>query len=152
MYDKTATIFNYYESATTGYAYWYSHALSDVDLNTDKGAIIKKYGPDSADNAELHVIYTESNGNKMIATADGKLIWMPPKEWNRQINNELPNTITFGPDDFFIEGNWTEKIVDDNNYREGFYSYMNERYDFVFKISSVGGPYTVIPHFEILAK
>lgn len=56
MYDKTVTIFNYYESATTGYAYWYSHALSDVDLNTDKGAIIKKYGPDSADNAELHVI------------------------------------------------------------------------------------------------
>jgi hypothetical protein len=29
---------------------------------------------------------------------------------------------------------------------------MNKNYDFVFAISSVGGPYSVIPHFEILGK
>ena len=43
MYEKTVTIFNYYESATTGDAYWYPHVLSGVDLITDKGAILKKY-------------------------------------------------------------------------------------------------------------
>ena len=46
MYEKTVTVFNYYESATTGDAYWYPHVLSGVDLITDKGAILKKYGPD----------------------------------------------------------------------------------------------------------
>ena len=55
MYEKTVTIFNYYESATTGDAYWYPHVLSGVDLITDKGAILKKYGPDATDNAQLHV-------------------------------------------------------------------------------------------------
>ena len=28
MYGKTLTIFNYYESPTTGDAYWYTHVLS----------------------------------------------------------------------------------------------------------------------------
>ena len=37
MYEKTVTIFNYYESKTTGDAYWYPHVLSGVDLVTDKG-------------------------------------------------------------------------------------------------------------------
>lgn len=37
MYSKTVTIFDYYESATTGDAYWYPHVLSGVDLITDKG-------------------------------------------------------------------------------------------------------------------
>lgn len=151
MYDATVTIFNYYESNIS--AVWYPHVLSGVHLETDRGQIIKKYGPDSTDNAELHIAYINKSGKKIITDSENsEFLWMPPKEWSRQINAELPNTITFGPDDFFMEGNWTEKIVDDNNYREGFYSYMNERYDFVFKISSVGGPYTVIPHFEILAK
>jgi hypothetical protein len=42
MYSKTVTVFNYYESKTTGDAYWYPHVLSGVDLITDKGAILKK--------------------------------------------------------------------------------------------------------------
>ena len=41
MYSKTVTIFDYYESATTGDTYWYPHVLSGVDLITDKGAILK---------------------------------------------------------------------------------------------------------------
>ena len=57
MYEKTVTVFNYYESATTGDAYWYPHVLSGVDLITDKGAILKKYGPGATDNAQLHPIY-----------------------------------------------------------------------------------------------
>ena len=55
MYSKTVTIFDYYESATTGDAYWYPHVLSGVDLITDKGAILKKYGPGATDNAQLRL-------------------------------------------------------------------------------------------------
>lgn len=36
MYSKIVTVFNYYESKTTGDAYWYSHVLSGVDLITEQ--------------------------------------------------------------------------------------------------------------------
>lgn len=158
MYEKTVTIFNYYESATAGDAYWYPHVLSCVDLNTDRGAIIKKYGPDTSDNAQLHVIYymhaTGPEGTrKLIATKSGLVLWLPPKEWKKQTNDLLSETLTFSPeDDFFWEGEWDKDVVNDEDYRGGFYQYMNQSRDNVFKITSVGGPYILIPHFEILAK
>ena len=49
MYDKTVTVFDYYESPISGEAVWYPHVLHGVDLNTDRGAIMKKYGADSTD-------------------------------------------------------------------------------------------------------
>lgn len=154
MYEKTLTIFNYYESPTTGDAYWYPHVLSGVDLITDKGAILKKYGPDATDNAQLHIRYTVQNGDITIADKGGKILpWVPPKEWQKQTNDLLPETLTFSPkDDFFWEGKWDKGIVNDADYHSGFYQYMNQSLDNVFKITSVGGPYSLIPHFEILAK
>ena len=77
---------------------------------------------------------------------------MPPKEWKQQINNALEDTITFSDESFFWEGEWTGGTVTESDYRNGFYQYMNENKDNVFKITSVGGPYTLIPHFEILGK
>lgn len=154
MYDKTVTIFNFYQSDTTGAATWYPHTLTNVDLNTDRGAIIKKYGADSSDNAQLHIRFSDSNGQKVITDKDGaRLPWLPPKEWKHQTNDLLDQTITFSPDtDFFWEGEWAGGEVNDDDYRGGFYQYMNKSKDHVFKITSVGGPYTVIPHFEILGK
>lgn len=153
MYDKTVTIFNYYESVTTGNAYWYPHVLSGVDLITDKGAILKKYGPDATDNAQLHIRYTDLSDNITIIDKNGKILpYVPPKEWKRQINNALEDTITFSEESFFWQGEWTAGMVDESNYRNGFYQHMNQSKDNVFKITSVGGPYTIIPHFEILGK
>lgn len=192
MYSSKITLFNYYESATTGDAYWYPHVLSNVDLNTDRGAIIKKYGPDTADNAQLHIPYRLHDGVKVISEESKKpssvgtvmnlgslcdsmernvlddkglqiftmylsekiyTEWRSPKEWERQINDLLPGTIRFSPDsDFFWAGEWDKGIVNDKDYRGGFYQYMNQSRDNVFKITSVGGPYSLIPHFEILAK
>ena len=154
MYEKTVTVFNYYESATTGDAYWYPHVLYGVDLITDKGSIFKKYGPDATDNAQLHVRYTVQNGDITITDKDGKILpWVPPKEWKKQTNDLLSKTLTFSPEsDFFLEGEWDKGVVNDDDYRGGFYQYMNQNKDNVFKITSVGGPYNLIPHFEILAK
>ena len=192
MYSSKITLFNYYESATTGDAYWYPHVLSNVDLNTDRGAIIKKYGADTADNAQLHIPYRLHGGFKVISEngkkpsnagtimnleslhdsmgkdmldAKGLQIfalylseeiyteWKKPKEWEKQVNDLLPGTIRFSPEsDFFWEGEWDKGIVNDEDYRGGFYQYMNQRFDNVFKITSVGGPYNLIPHFEILGK
>lgn len=155
MYDKTVTVFNLYESSTA--SMWYPHVLRNVDLITDKGQMLKKYGPDSTDNAELHIAYTAKNGQKYIRDSSGLLLpWIPPKEWTRQVNDLLDDTITFAPGDFFMEGEWDSGAVNDADYQdrryEGFYAYMNDRYDYVYLISSVGGPYPVIPHFEILGK
>lgn len=155
MYETTVTIFNYHETTTTGEAYWYPHVLLNVDLNTDKGAILKRYGVESSDTAQLHILYgTNKAGKKVILAKDCKEIpWIPPKEWKRQEKELLSETITFSTDsDFFWQGDWQGGIVTDAEYRDGFYQYMNRNEDYVFKITSVGGPYSLIPHFEILAK
>lgn len=153
MYDKTVTVFNFYSSKTAGLSYWYPHILSCVDLITDHGAILKKYGPDSTDNAALHIAYTPDGDKVTVQRSDGAAVpWLPTKAWAAQVNDDLPGSITFGPEDFFWQGEWTGGMVVDDDYRNGFYQYMNSNRDNVYKITSVGGPYTVIPHFEILGK
>lgn len=153
MYDKTVTVFNFYSSKTAGLSYWYPHILSCVDLITDHGAMLKKYGPDSSDNAALHIAYTPDVDKVTVQRSDGAAVpWLPPKAWAAQVNDDLPGSITFGPEDFFWQGEWTGGMVVDDDYRDGFYQYMNSNRDNVYKITSVGGPYTVIPHFEILGK
>ena len=153
MYDKTVTVFNFYNSKTAGLSYWYPHILSGIDLITDHGAILKKYGPDSTDNAALHIAYTPNGEKVMAQQSDGSAVpGLPPKAWAAQVNDDLPDSITFGPEDFFWQGEWTGGMVVDDDYRDGFYQYMNSNRDNVYKITSVGGPYTVIPHFEILGK
>lgn len=153
MYDKTVTVFNFYSSKTAGLSYWYPHILSCVDLITDHGAMLKKYGPDSTDNAALHIAYTPDGDKVTVQRSAGATVpWLPPKAWAAQVNDDLPGSITFGPEDFFWQGEWTGGMVVDDDYRNGFYQYMNSNRDNVYKITSVGGPYTVIPHFEILGK
>ena len=153
MHDKTVTVFNFYSSKTAGLSYWYPHILSCVDLITDHGAMLKKYGPDSTDNAALHIAYTPDGDKVMVQRSYGAAVpWLPPKAWAAQVNDDLPGSITFGPEDFFWQGEWTGGMVVDDDYRNGFYQYMNSNRDNVYKITSVGGPYTVIPHFEILGK
>lgn len=155
MFSGVITVFNYYESSTA--AVWYPHVLSGVHLETDHGAMIKKYGPETNTNVELHIDCIEKGGEKIIVDASGKeLIYLPPKTWAKQVNDDLADSITFNPaTDFFWKGEWTgENPVNDADYADrlsgGFKAYMNREYDFVFLITTSGGPYTVIPHFEIL--
>lgn len=148
MYNKVVTIFNKYEDQT-GEIYWYPHILSGVDLIVDKAANIAKTGLDSADTAKLHVKYHISDGRKVI----GKFPWLSPKDWERQPNDELSQSITFDSGDFFMEGEYSTEPIKDSDYTDrvngGFYDYINKRHDYVFLITNVGGPYTLIPHFEI---
>ena len=82
MYSETVTVFCCYESSDE--AIWYPYVLSGVDLNMGRGAILKKYGPSSKDNAQLHIEYQEQDGSKLIRTAAGLLLpWLPPKSWKR---------------------------------------------------------------------
>lgn len=157
MYNDHVTVFNFYESPTTGEITWYPHVLQMCDLITDRGAIIKKYGQDSTDTAQLHIrLYDEVDaGDICVLTSGGSYLpYLSPKEWKKQTNDKLAESITFSDKDFFIKGIWIgrDSTVSDEDYRGGFYQHVNNINDNVFKISSVGGPYTVIPHFEILGK
>ena len=151
MYQNTVTIFNRYESQ--GQYIWYPHVIKNADLVIDKGANIVKTGLESADSAKLHIKYHILDGKKMV----GRSLWLPSKEWDNQTNDKLLASITFTEgQDFFWEGEYSENAVNDVDYQtlkyNGFYDYMNQRYDNVFLITTVGGPYTLIPHFEIGGK
>lgn len=151
MYNKTVTVFNKYTDQAKN-IYWYPHVLTDVDLIVDKSANVARTGLDSADSANLHVKYTISDEKKMVCGKE----WLPPKEWAAQPNEELKNLITFASGDFFMEGEYSEEPIADADYStrvsSGFYDYLNKLKDNVYLISNVGGPYTVIRHFEIGGK
>lgn len=149
MYSDTVTLFNRYESRSGDL--WYPTVLKGVDLNIDKAAILAKYGSESGDSARLHVKYYVKDGSVCM----GDKVWLPPKEWEGQTNDVMPNFITFAGGsafDFVWVGEWTDGIVKDADYLpDGFYTYMNKHYDNVFAVSSVA-KYSVIPHFELLLR
>lgn len=152
MYNTTITLFNRKEGDEGDT--WYPSVLHNVHLNMDRAAIMALYGAEAADTAQLHIRHKAVDGQIIV----GEKPWMPPKEWEKLLDHS--KTLTFTPGDrfdFFWVGDWgNEDPVYDADYAgtasSGFYVHMNKNYDFVFAISSVGGPYSVIPHFEILGK
>ena len=150
MYKDTVTLFIRKEGDEGDT--WYPTVLHNVQLNMDRAAILAKYGAESADSAVLHIRYKQYGDNKVI----GNKPWRPPKLWDQLLEPEKALTFTTGTRfDFFWLGDWgNEDPVHDADYfaDTDFYTYMNRTHDYVFAISSVGGPYSVIPHFEILGK
>lgn len=148
MYKDTVTLFNRYVDSM-GNTMWFPHVLSNVNLNSDKSVINSKYGEQSKDNAVLNVKYHIAENKKMI----GEKPYFLPKEWEKQVNDELPKSITFkgGNDfDFFMLGNYgsAEPIED----KKGtFFREIQQEYDYVFAVTSVA-EYSVMKHFEITGK
>lgn len=144
MYTDTVTIFNKYKTAQG--ITWYPTVLHNVDLNTDKGANVAKTGLESADTAKLHVRYRKADGVVLIAVKPYKR----PKEWAAQ--TDPAGTITFASGDLFMRSGYQEIPINDADYAKGFQDYINKTYDDVYLITTVGGPYKLIPHFEIGGK
>lgn len=147
MFSDTVTVFNRYRSRLGDM--WYPTVIHGANLLIDKAAIMAKYGAESKDNAVLNIHYQVVNGQIVV----GGKPYLPPKEWDRQTNDKLAESITFtsGTDfDFLILGTYpiTDPIADDD-YLDGFYNHVNSEYDYVFAITSVA-KYSVIPHFEIM--
>lgn len=150
MYSKTITVFNKYVNQKDE-IFWYPTVIKGVQLIVDKSANIEKTGLDTADTATLHVLYRILSDEKVVS--DKK--YLEPKKWAKQINDTLGHTVTFARGDFFIEGEYDERLISDEDYQSrrdgGFYDYMNKNHDNVFLITNVG-TYTLIPHFEIGGK
>ena len=141
MYRNVITLFNH--SGDT----WYATEIPGVYLSLDKSEIQSRLGDQSSDNALLHIRYKRVNG---VPTIAGKTFRFP-KDWG--LNDNKEKSITFqsgGEFDFFMVGKWTgNKIIKESEYDYGFYDFMNETYDNVYAITSVGGPYNLLPHFVI---
>lgn len=150
MFNDTITVFNSYEDSFKNIT-WYPTVISGVNLLIDKAAIVAKYGAQSKDNALLNINYQTIGGQIMV---DGKS-YLTPKEWGRQTNDKLAESITFasGTDfDFFMLGEYPVKEpIKDEDFRNGFFEEVKKEYDYVFSITSVA-KYSVIPHFEIMGK
>lgn len=144
MYTDTVTIFNKHK--TTQGTTWYPTVLHNVDLNTDKGANVAKTGLESADTAKLHVRHGKADGAITIEEKPYKR----PKEWAAQ--TDPAGTITFASADLFMRGEYPEMPINDADHKKGFQDYLNKTYDDVYLITTVGGPYKLIPHFEIGGK
>lgn len=150
MYSDVVTVFNRYQSKSADI--WIPTVLHGVDLNADRAAIITKYGADSKDNAVLHIKYIiDDTGVKLV----GEKPYLTPKNWERLPNDELTGYITFNSGTnftFFTVGEFeSAEPIPDEDYTEGFYGYMNTNCDGVYAVTSAA-EYSVIPHFEILAK
>lgn len=152
MYKDTITLFNR-ERRSQG-DIWYPTILTGVNLNADKGSIVKVYGETSQDNAVLNVRYFNVNGEICVMTPDSMKAWKPSKEWQHAENKSESVTFTAGGAfDFFWRGEWTGgSVIYDENYGDmSFFDYMLANYDYVYAITSVGD-FTVIPHFEITGR
>ena len=150
MFKDTITVFNSYEDSLKNIT-WYPTVIHGVNLLIDKAAIIAKYGAESKDNAVLNIHYHTVDGQVFV---DGKP-YLPPKEWERQTNDMLAESITFasGTDfDFFMLGEYPVKEpIKDEDFKNGFFEEVKKEYDYVFSITSVA-KYSVISHFEIMGK
>lgn len=148
MYSDTVTVFNRYRSRLGDM--WYPTVLFNVNLNIDRASIVSRYGENAKDNAVLNVKYKNIGKFKVI---EGKP-YILPKEWSEQVNDALGSTVTFADGeyfDFFIEGMYPEQPIADDDYENGFFDYISEKYDHVFAITSVS-EFSVIPHLEITGK
>lgn len=148
LHQDTITLFNREENRAGDI--WHPTVIRNVHLTTDRSTLIAKYGPETNDTAALNIHCQVIDGAVRIGTKQ----WLPPKEWANKADYD--NTITFAEGttfDFFFKGEWDESaVIRDADYLGGFYAYMNREHDYVFAVTAVGGPYKLIPHFEIMGK
>lgn len=135
MYKDTVTLYNRYNGT------WKGVVLHNVDLNADRGAIVAKYGSDSKDNAKLHI--------KIDGEMIGGYRYVLPLAYTAATGTV---TLTSGNNfSFFVEGDTQIYSASDSSFVDGFYDFMNRTFDHCYAVTSIAR-YSVIPHFEVLAR
>lgn len=143
MYLDTITLF--VRKTVDDTLYWTPIVIGNgyADVNADHALMLATYGENSQDSAKLHLRYD-----------DGDLVdgwqYLPPKEYSGAVGTF---TIQSGNDfSFFWRGEYevTEPIADDG-FRDGFYNFFNRTHSEVYAVTSVA-KYSVIPHFEVMAR
>ena len=151
IYKQTVSLFNRVD--VNGEMFWYVSVLSGVHLKIDRSVIVSTYGEQAQDNAMLHIMYSPSGNDAVVKLADGSSkIYLPPKAF-RSFGSPSENiTFAYGDNfDFIMAGVYDESVVEDGDYKHGFYNYMNKTYDNIFAITNCS-KFNLIPHFEITAR
>lgn len=154
MFDKTITLFchNHSDLGDT----WFPYLIRGVQINTDKGYLLKSYGADFSDSISIHIPYRKNEAGDMVVD---DYLYLSPKAWDAAYNDAKAHLLTFkgGQNfDFIYIGDFNDvgamEMIRDDDYRNGFYDYFKRNFDDVYAVSSVSGPFSVIPHFELLCK
>ncbi len=77
MYKDSITLFNRLKKPEGDL--WYPTVINGVNLNIDKGAVVKQYGPETTDSCVLNVKYKKQGNDILI----GDKLWIPPREWQK---------------------------------------------------------------------
>ena len=151
IYKQVVTVFNRVEEY--GATIWHPSVIHGVHLIIDRSIIVSTYGEQASDNAKLHIRYTPSSEGAVVLTDGGGKIYLPPKEFRAMGSPDSNITFAFGDNfDFIMEGIYGELMpIADDDYKSGFFNYMNKTYDNVFAITNCS-KFNLIPHFEIVAR
>ncbi len=152
IYTQTITLFNRKEE--NGEVVWYPTVIDGVHLTMDRSIIISTYGEQATDNAMLNIRYSKSGSGPLITVRGGmSKVYKNPKEFRVSGDPAVEISFQMGDEfDFVMEGVYEDGgPISDEDYRNGFFNYMNRNYDNVFAISKVSR-YDLIPHFGIAAR
>lgn len=151
IYKQVVTLFN--RKDVDGVTYWYPSVISGVHLVIDKSIIISTYGEQAQDNAMLHIQYKVSGGDAVVETGDGSKAYMMPKVFRAMGDPDKNITFAYGDNFDFIMSGAYDGVgpINDEDYKNGFFNYMNKTHDEVFAITRVA-KFNLIPHFEITAR
>lgn len=152
LYRDTVTLFN--RRREGGRCVWLPTLLEGVGLYAANASSQGRYGAQTDDRVVLHVGMSYAEGGRRVVA--GKL-WLPPELWRSQPEGPAKETVTFGSGadfDFFVSGEYEGGSFDDGDYDRdgGFYGYLNRTRSGVYAITSVSGPFSLIPHFEIIGR
>lgn len=128
MFTDTVTIFHLHEGS------WAAFVVHGAWLQSAEGISTQSSGTSSGDGALLFL--------PLIGDRISGLTYVPPEEFTG-----AEDQVTFRCGDFFVSGAFPG-AASDEDYTDGYYSYMNERCGGCFRIVSVKR-FKLIPHFEL---
>ncbi len=144
MYNDVITLFNYHKE--TGK--WYASVIFDVGFGS---ALSSEPTTQGINNEDTVVFIVKSNCCKQIKTQSGKKSYLGSKEYAR-CDNPCGHFCFNDTKDFIYCGVWNVyNAINEEDYESGFYSYMNSKFDDVYKITS-SEFFNLLPHFEIGGK
>lgn len=141
LFQDVITVFNFH--AATGF--WYPTIITGAHIIA---ASSNTHGTDGITNADSVEVQITSNIAQGVNTSEGVKSYTPPKEY---AGLDSPETyVTFKPEcDFFFAGRWDDLTpIDDDEYDEGLYNYLNTTEDGIYLINSAAF-FGLLPHFEI---
>ncbi len=125
MFNDTVTLFNLYNET------WYPTVLQGVEVQEVIGRTESKDGSSPNNTCSLHI------PESLIGN------YRRPKEYTGE-------GYTLQEGDFFVIGDFSSELINENDYVTGYATYMKDTYDGVYNINSIG-IYKVIPHIEVSA-